>query len=431
MAVTASTMVSKQKGVIDRRMFVDKDIYDQELEQIFGRCWLFLGHDSQIPKPNDFIANYMGEDPILLVRDAKGKPHAFLNMCRHRGNRICRADYGNAPSFMCTYHGWTFATDGKLVGVPGYKEAYFEELDRSQWGLVEAQVDSYKGLLFGTWDKQAPTLIDYMGDMAWYLDLVVDRREGGVELSVGLHRWVIDCNWKFGADNFGGDGYHVPVTHGSIGQAGITRSRPNAIYEPNRWTINPGNGHAVLGGYDGPGRNPQFEFGQPVMRDYYAKHLDELEKRLGSVRAKQASINVANMFPNFTWHPGPMLRLWHPHGPLKTEVWSYCVYDKDTPPDVKEYMRRNLIITFGPGGAMEADDMNNWLQCTNSGRMWAGRKVPMNVQLRLGQEKHIETLPGVVAPSPSETNQRAFYSRWAEIMDASSWSKVPMDPKTR
>ena len=168
MVMSMTPLVDRHRGLIDRRIFVDQEIYQQELEQVFGRCWLYLGHESQIARPNDFYATYMGEDPVLLTRDAKGKIHGFLNMCRHRGNRVCRADFGNSQSFMCTYHGWTFATDGKLVGVPGYKEAYFEELDRSQWSLVEvAQLDTYKGLVFATWDREAPSLIDYMGDIAW------------------------------------------------------------------------------------------------------------------------------------------------------------------------------------------------------------------------------------------------------------------------
>ena len=185
MAGKLDTLVNAKNGLVDRSIFIDEDIYKQELEQVFGRCWLFIGHESQVAKPNDFTAAYMGEDPILLTRDARGKIHAFSNMCRHRGNRICRADAGNVPSFMCTYHGWTFATDGKLVGVPGFKEAYFEELDRSQWGLVEARVDSYKGLVFATWDKQAPALADYLGDAAWYLGSIAgpeggwDRNPGG------------------------------------------------------------------------------------------------------------------------------------------------------------------------------------------------------------------------------------------------------------
>lgn len=192
-----------------------------------------------------FLAAYTGEDPILLIRDSTGKLHTFLNICRHRGNRICRADAGNAPSFMCTYHGWTFAADGKLVGVPGYKEAYFEELDRSKWGLVEAaQIDSYKGLIFATWDSQAPGLADYLGDMRWYMDMALDRAEGGTEVIGGVHRWVMPCNWKLGADNFGGDGYHTYLTHSSAMSVmgGGTRQK----YGEGGYSVTTGYGHGVV-----------------------------------------------------------------------------------------------------------------------------------------------------------------------------------------
>ena len=99
------------------------------------RCWLFLCHESQIPHPGDFFTTYMGEDPVLVSRDSNGKIGAFLNVCRHRGNRVCRADSGNASAFVCAYHGWTYGSDGKLIAVPSLKEAYYDELDTSQVGL--------------------------------------------------------------------------------------------------------------------------------------------------------------------------------------------------------------------------------------------------------------------------------------------------------
>jgi len=138
-------LVDADRGLISTRIFSENDIYQEELEQIFARCWLFLGHETQIPNPNDFLATYMGEDPVLVMRDSGGQVNAFLNVCRHRGNRLCRADFGNAATITCAYHGWTFANTGKLVAVPNLQDAYFGELDLDQWNLIPvAQLDSYR-----------------------------------------------------------------------------------------------------------------------------------------------------------------------------------------------------------------------------------------------------------------------------------------------
>ncbi len=427
MVTDVRSMVDGKHGVLNRRIFADKDLYQQELEQVFGRCWLVIGHESQVAKPNDFVASYMGEDPILLTRDAKGKLHAFLNMCRHRGNRICRADEGNAPSFMCTYHGWTFATDGKLVGVPGYKEAYFEELDRSQWGLVEAgQIDSYKGLVFATWDKSAPSLKDYLGNIAFYLDLYLDRREGGTEFLVGTHKWILHSNWKFSADNFGGDGYHFPITHGSgITVGAVRRPASGLMISPDRFCVDAGNGHGVVTFGDTLSAEEQLKMSPfPIMRDYFLQTLPELRKRLGEVRGNNPGTKVGTVFPNMSFHPAPMIRLWHPRGPDRTEMWTYCIVDKAAPPELKAAFNRNLQLSFSPSGVVEQDDMSNWIQCTDSSKMWRSKDVLANLQLGLGRDRERDGIPGMTSQAPSESNQRAFYKRWAELMSASSWDQL-------
>src|SRR5271167_4831680 len=101
MTADISQLVDTDNGMISRRIFIEPEIYEEEQRQIFARCWLFLCHDSQLARPGDFLTAYMGEDPVLVVSDNAGKVHAFLNVCRHRGNRLCRADAGNAASFTC------------------------------------------------------------------------------------------------------------------------------------------------------------------------------------------------------------------------------------------------------------------------------------------------------------------------------------------
>src|SRR5690242_10930152 len=122
MTATTSTeskpLVDTERGLVDRAIFVDPVIYQQELEQLFARCWLFLGHESQVAKPGQFVTTFMGEDGVIVTRDAHGQLHGLLNSCRHRGNRVCRLEEGRGSSFVCTYHGWTYGLDGQLISVP-------------------------------------------------------------------------------------------------------------------------------------------------------------------------------------------------------------------------------------------------------------------------------------------------------------------------
>jgi phenylpropionate dioxygenase-like ring-hydroxylating dioxygenase large terminal subunit len=193
-------VIDPASGKLDRRIFSDEAIYDQEMEKIFGRAWLMIGHESLVPAPDDFFHTYMGEDPVILTRDGEGRLHALLNMCRHRGNRVCRADDGNAKRFMCTYHGWTYRNDGALDYVPGESEAYYGALDRPSLGLVQARVETYAGIVFATWAEDAPSLDAYLGDARWYLDTVFNRRDGGMQ-ALGPIKWIEPVNWKTLVDN--------------------------------------------------------------------------------------------------------------------------------------------------------------------------------------------------------------------------------------
>src|SRR4030095_9856863 len=128
--------VDTEKGFISREIFVDADLYKEELDKVFTRAWLFIGHESLIPKPGDFYTTRMGEESVILCRDKKGVVHAFLNSCRHRGMKVCRYEQGNTSIFTCPYHSWTYTTDGKLQGVPQYRSLYDGQLDRDANSLV-------------------------------------------------------------------------------------------------------------------------------------------------------------------------------------------------------------------------------------------------------------------------------------------------------
>ena len=419
-------LIDERAAWVSRRAFLDRDVYDREQERIFQRCWLFLGHESQLPQPRDFFTTYMGEESVIVNRDRNGQLRAFLNTCRHRGMRVCRADRGNTAAFTCPYHAWTYDTTGALIGVPKFEEGYYGELDKRDWGLLPvAQVDTYKGLIFGTFDPEAVALTEYLGDMAWYLDTILDRREGGTELVCGVHKWIMKANWKVAADNNSGDWYHVYSAHGSIPKIMPVPPDMPPIFADHeqRLQISPHPGHAMVGLLaDTP--EEAVRGTSPAVRDYYLSTLPEAIERLGPVRSRFAFI-AGVVFPNFGWIPGSQsIRQFHPRGPEKMEVWSYCLVDKEAPQDVKDRMRRAYAQRFGPSGMFEQDDGENWSQVSASSRSSLARTLEFNYQMGLGHERSHPELPGEIGNDNAELTHRSFYRRWAQEMGANVLATV-------
>ena len=417
------SLIDPEGGLIDRRIFADHEVYQLERERVFARCWLYLGHDCEIPNPGDFVTRYMGEEPVILCRDATGEVRAHLNLCRHRGNRVCRADRGNTKLFTCSYHGWSYGTDGKLALVPMIES--FGGLERQKWGLIPvAQIDSYRGLIFATFDPDAPALKDYLGEMAWYLDILFDRREGGTEVS-GPHRWVLDANWKTSAENFGGDGYHIAATHGSARQVGVDTTTSQTRQWNKGCQIDCGNGHILNLWITPP--DGGLSFGQPddEIANYMEENAAEIENRLGAIRARQIAPSAGTVFPNLSVHwLTRSIRLWQPRGPDKMEIWSWAVVDKAAPAKMKDLMRFVSQYRFSPTGVFEQDDMDNWIQVTAAAKSLIGQRYPANYQMR-GDDAAIEiNLPGRVKSRFSDNNQLRLYMHWAKMLQAKNWSEI-------
>ena len=100
---------------VSRRMFTEPELFDLEMELIFEKTWIYACHESEIAQPNDFITMQAGRQPLIITRDANGQLNALINSCAHRGATLTRVSKGRQSTFACSFHAWTFRSDGKLL----------------------------------------------------------------------------------------------------------------------------------------------------------------------------------------------------------------------------------------------------------------------------------------------------------------------------
>ncbi len=419
-----AALIDNERAQVDRRVFTEANIYQAELRQIFARSWLFLAHESQIPDPGDFVRTTMGEDDVIVVRQRDGSVGAFLNSCPHRGNRVCMVDAGRkARGFICNYHGWSFGIDGSLRGTDGKvydRDAHFE---KAQITLTPvAQVDSYKGLIFGTFDPDAPSLTDFLGPFTFYLDIILDNDEGGTEFIGGAIRSEIECNWKIPAENFVGDALHAFWTHQSGSQAMLGSAvSMGPRYEELSFQASV-YGHGYESNLDKVGNTRTL--GYPELVDYIFDLYSRAIGRLGPLRARGiGAISSCTVFPNFSFLPGQnTFRVWHPRGPGKIELVAWTLVNKSAPGHIKELYRKGSMMTFSPGGVFEMDDGENWEYSTRVNQGYVTRQQPLHYGLGIGTRDESRGLPGHIhRGSLNDANQRMFYARWAEFMEHDNW----------
>lgn len=425
------SLFDPETGILDRRVHSDEAIYRLELERIFARGWNFVCHESQLRNPGDYLVTYIGEDQVIVVRDEDGQINAMLNTCRHRGNALCRAEQGRAKSFVCSYHGWNFALDGRLIGVPGQKTYYHNDLDRSRLGLAKARVESYLGFYFATLAPDAPPLHDYLGEVG-RTGLGMICAYGAVEVAEGIQKNIIDCNWKIAVDNLF-DWYHVAYSHASASAAGFI-DLAHVLQPKNQMVMLGEYGHAIGGPAVPPDVQAQIDQLSDEERATMSRALPENTPRVRPGLAKDLLGPVAvrshghpNIFPNL-WITlsGGQICLRIPRGPSKTELWWYTFVPKQAPPELKRKIIWQASHIFGPAGLLEQDDGENWSQSTRAARGVASRKLGHHVGMGLG---HGEVVVGdggehYVEGWVSEHGQRWLYRAWAEWMAARDWAEL-------
>jgi phenylpropionate dioxygenase-like ring-hydroxylating dioxygenase large terminal subunit len=423
-------LVDIEKSTQSKQVFWDQGVYDRELERIFGRCWLFLAHESQLQKAGDFFTTKMGEDSVIVVRHTDGSLKAFINSCTHRGNSVCTADSGNTRSFVCNYHGWVYGTDGSLVDVPLKERCYHDDIDMSAMSLPSIRVESYRGFVFGCFDEAAPSLVDFLGDWGWYLDTWMVGAGEGAELIGPPSKSILKCNWKVPAENFVGDGYHVGWTHASALEmlggelGGLAGNRANMPFDELGIQVTTRHGHG-FGVIDHAG------IGIHDKREGYAKFLQETQpgvaEKLGQPRAELYDGHWnCTTFPNCSFLYGTnIFKVWHPRGPHEIEVWSWVIVHKDMDEDTKKEVVKQAVRSFGTAGTLESDDGDNMVNSTRNNRGPHTRKNTMDSRMGVGYEGPHPEYPGIVGSSfIGETSYRGFYRFYQEIMSAESWDEI-------
>ncbi|MBE3604356.1 Rieske 2Fe-2S domain-containing protein, partial [bacterium] len=198
---------------VNGRLYYDPAIFQDEIEKIWRREWLYVAHESEIPEPGDYVTRRMGLDPVIVARDEDGGVNLMLNRCTHRGNTVCQSERGNSHAFRCAYHGWTFNNRGDLMGVP-YAAGYDESFRKADFPLARVpRVGTYRGLIFASLSADGPTLEERLGRARKLLDQFVDLSpEGELVVRSGVLKHAYRGNWKMALEN-SVDGYHPNILH--------------------------------------------------------------------------------------------------------------------------------------------------------------------------------------------------------------------------
>lgn len=204
---------------VHRDLFIDEEVFQLEMEHLFANTWVYVGHASQVPKPGDFFTTTVGDQPVLMIRQADGEVKVLHNRCPHKGVMVVNDTCGNAGRFLrCPYHAWNFKIDGSLLALPlkrGYEPTQFAKDEASQGMAAVGAVRNYRDFIFCRLNPEGVGFEEFFGESLTTLDNMVDRSpEGKLEVAGGVLRYMHDCNWKMLVDNQS-DTCHPMIAHES------------------------------------------------------------------------------------------------------------------------------------------------------------------------------------------------------------------------
>ncbi|HEX6320526.1 MAG TPA: aromatic ring-hydroxylating dioxygenase subunit alpha [Burkholderiales bacterium] len=395
-----------QRGVfrVHRSTMTSDEVLAFERERIFERCWLYVGHESEVAQRGSYRRRQVAGRPLFIIRGSDGAVRVLENSCRHRGAMVCRADAGSAEAFTCFYHGWTYNNKGELVGVPD-AEGYPPSFDRGQLGLHAPRTQSYRGFYFVNFAPQAEDLISYLGDARAFIDMVADQSAAGIRVVPNSIRYGINANWKLMAEN-SVDSYHVPSLHQTYLQYMARQGVTVALQEKGKsWGLDLGKGHGAFSGL----QRSEGAYGSAATRldDATRQHIERIRQiqleRYGKELADRdwapGRVNFL-VYPNLAFVGKTTVRTIWPVGASATEVIAWTIVPADESGAGLDARVNDVPLFQGPGGFATPDDVEALESCQAG---FAAREVEWT-DLSKGMQR---------APQSSDEVQiRAFWRQW-------------------
>ena len=402
------------------RVYTDPQIYEEELENIFHRGWVYVGHASEVPTPGDFRLRRMGRQTVIMVRDEEGQVQLLLNRCTHRANAVCQVERGNTRAFRCAYHGWSFGTNGELKGV-SYRDRYPASFRKEDYNLRKVpRTGTYRGFVFGSLSPVGLSLDDHLGPrVKEQIDLCVDLSPvGELDVTAGVHKYGYRANWKFQIEN-SMDGYHPNFVHQTFftniqHRTGRKLTDLFTSSSPAQ-TRDFGNGHVMLDFR--PYNNAKASLWRAVNPEVRQKepYIDAMIAKYGTERATELLTAAGThmlVFPNLVLI-GVQIRVIQPIKVDETEVFLYPTFLQGVPQEVNVARLRGHESFYGPAGGGATDDLEmferNQMGLRSQFDPW------LLLARGLGRETHDEdgTLVGQVT---DEVTQRGIWRQWKKMM---------------
>lgn len=361
-----------QPAAVHRRVYIDPAIFELERERIFQRAWLYVGHESQVRLPGDFFATELAGQPVVLVRHTDRTIRVLFNRCAHRGAKVVAERTGNAKTLVCCYHGWTYATDGRLLHAPAHEGARAADFDLADPAFSLAslpRVEAYRGFVFASLAAQGPGLREYLGLAAAQIDNMVDRAPGGeLEVAGGCLKILQRANWKIHLENTQ-DGLHAGTAHrSSIGasraQAGdaevpfalkviMANGQPREEMDKLRVTALDW-GHSTMAGFR------ETTSPDPWYRDYVAA-LKAAKGERAAERILAVNTHNAIFYPNASVQPGFMqMRVIFPLAVDRTRVETWSLRMKGAPEEMFQRTLAYANVIHSPSSLIRPDDIESY-----------------------------------------------------------------------